>query len=333
MTTLPPAPLKLGVLLPTRRLVMTDDAPPNAEPLLRMAEAAAAASLDSVWVGDSLTAKPRLEPLTTLAAVAMRAPRVRIGTAVLLAALRHPVALAQAAATVDALSNGRLILGAGVGGAFNDAQRREWRSAGVDPASRASRFEEVVEITSRLTRGESVSFASRHFNLDAVSVRPKSAQTNGVPFLIACHWRAGRENQFHRAAKLGAGFMSISDYPDEYARVVEKVQEHAAALAHQSHPSAAPAASPEATFYMTVNLDRDENRAARSADAFLRMYYGINIWQDRWGPFGHPNRIADRIREYHAAGAQTIIVRFAALDQEAQLDAFLNEIAPQFPPV
>ena len=148
--------LKLGILLPTRQLVMSSDEPPNVEPLMAMAEAAEQAGLDSVWVGDSLTAKPRLEPLTTLAAIAMRTRRVRLGTAVLLAALRHPVALAQAAATVDAISRGRLILGAGVGGAFNAAQRQEWRNAGVDPARRASRFEEVVEIANRLTQGETV---------------------------------------------------------------------------------------------------------------------------------------------------------------------------------
>ena len=124
--------LKLGILLPTRGLVMESDEPPSIEPLLSMAEAVEQAGLDSVWVGDSLTAKPRLEPLTTLSAIAMRTQRrVRLGTAVMLAALRHPVQLAQMAATVDTISGGRLILGAGVGGAFNDAQQQEWLNVGV----------------------------------------------------------------------------------------------------------------------------------------------------------------------------------------------------------
>ena len=211
--------LKLGVLLPTRGLVMGSDGPPSIEPLLSMAEQAEQAGLDSVWVGDSLTAKPRLEPLTTLTAVAMRTQRVRLGTAVMLAALRHPVSLAQASATVDTISGGRLILGAGVGGAFNDAQQQEWLNVGVKPSQRASRFEEVLEIATRLTRGEAVTFEGRHFNFNEVSVLPRAVQTNGVPFLVACHWRAGRERQFQRAARLGAGFMSISDYPDDYDRV------------------------------------------------------------------------------------------------------------------
>ena len=313
--------LKLGILLPTRGLVMGSDEPPSIAPLLAMAQAVEQAGLDSVWVGDSLTAKPRLEPLTTLAAIAMRTQRVRLGTAVMLAALRHPVQLAQMAATVDTISGGRLILGAGVGGAFNAAQQQEWLNVGVKPSQRARRFEEVLEITNGLTGGEEVTFEGRHFNYDGVSVQPRAVQPNGVPFLVACHWRAGRERQFQRAAKLGAGFMSISDYPDEYARVVDRVRGYTAE--YGGDPEA-----PEATFYMTVNLREDETAAAEEADTFLRQYYGSNIWGDRWGPFGNPPKVAERISQYHEAGAQTIIVRFASFEQERQLDTFLNAIVP-----
>ena len=311
--------LKLGILLPTRGLVMGSDEPPSIAPLIAMAQAVEQAGLDSVWVGDSLTAKPRLEPLTTLAALAMRTQRVRLGTAVMLAALRHPVQLAQMAATVDTISGGRLILGAGVGGAFNAAQQQEWLNVGVKPSQRARRFEEVLEITNGLTCGEEVTFEGRHFNYDGVSVQPRAVQPNGVPFLVACHWRAGRERQFQRAAKLGAGFMSISDYPGEYSRVVDRVRGYTAEYGGDPE-------SPEATFYMTVNLREDETAAAEEADTFLHQYYGSNIWGDRWGPFGNPQRVAERISQYHEAGAQTIIVRFASFEQERQLDIFLNDI-------
>ena len=313
--------LKLGVLLPTRGLVMGSDGPPSVMPLLAMAAAVEQAGLDSVWVGDSLTAKPRLEPLTTLAAIGARTERVRLGTAVMLAALRHPVSLAQMAATVDAISGGRLVLGAGVGGAFNAAQQQEWRNVGVEPSQRARRFEEVLELTNRLTAGESVAFDGRHFSLDDVSVQPRALQAGGVPFLVACHWRAGRERQFQRAARLGAGFMSISDYPAEYARVVERVRGYAAEYGKD-------AAALEASFYMTVNLAADETAAGAEADAFLHQYYGTNIWGDRWGPFGNPGRVAERIAQYAEAGAQTVIVRFASFEQERQLDVFLDKIVP-----
>ena len=239
--------MKFGILLPTRRIVMEGGDTGGFDEIIRLARKAEDAGLDSVWVGDSLTAKPRLEPLTTLTAVASHTRRVRLGTAVLLAALRHPVHLAHQAATLDFISGGRLILGAGVGGAFNEAQRREWMDAGVDAHSRAGRFEEVVTIVRSLTAGEAVNHHGRHFRLDDVRIAPTSPQVGGVPFLIAAHWRARREGQFVRAARLGAGIISISDYPEEYARVVERVQHHAQTLSPDAKPL-------ERTFYMTVNL-------------------------------------------------------------------------------
>jgi alkanesulfonate monooxygenase SsuD/methylene tetrahydromethanopterin reductase-like flavin-dependent oxidoreductase (luciferase family) len=315
--------LKLGVLLPTRWLLMPDERVGDVETLFSMAEAVEQAGLDSVWVGDSLTAKPRLEPLAALTAIAMRTRRVRLGTAVLLAALRHPVTLAHTIGTLDLVSGGRAVRGAGVGGAFNEGQRQEWRSVGVDPSRRASRFEEVIEIASRLSTGEAVTYQGKHFSLDSVSILPRSSQPGGVPFLVACHWRAGREAQFQRAARLGDGLISISDYPDEYASVLERVRACSDEVGRDFDQM-------ERAFYMTINLNKNEGKAAEDADRFLNYYYGMNIWGDRWGPYGHPERAIERMRRYAEAGAETIIVRFASLEQERQLDIFLNEVAPVF---
>ena len=313
--------LRLGILLPTRGVLFDDSESGGLGPILNMAKSAEAAGLDSVWVGDSLTAKPRLEPLTTLAAVATHTQRVRLGTAVMLPALRHPVLLAHAAGTVDLISEGRLVLGVGVGGAFNDAQQREWRSAGVEPSERASRMEEVVGLLKRLTAGETVSHKGRHFELDEVQVQPRSRHPGGVPVLVACHWRAGRDSQFLRSATLGDGYISISDYPEEYAQVTERVR-------HYAEADGKDFGAVEAAFYMTVNLGQDAQGATDEADAFLRRYYGMNMWGDRWGPFGPPELAAERMRRYADAGAGTIIVRFASFEQERQLETFLSEVVP-----
>ena len=111
--------VKLGILLPTRGLLLRGEQPPNIDRIISLANTVEQAGLDSVWVGDSLMAKPRMEPLAILGALAARTSRVRLGTAVLLPALRHPVLLAQTMATVDLISGGRLVIGAGVGGAFS----------------------------------------------------------------------------------------------------------------------------------------------------------------------------------------------------------------------
>ena len=302
---------------------MRPDQPDNADIVLTLAERAEEGGLDSVWVGDSLTAKPRLEPLTTLAAVAGRTKRVRLGTAVLLAALRHPVLLAHIAGTLDLISRGRLLLAVGVGGAFNDDQKREWQAAGVSPIKRTRRLEELVEVLKGLGAGKSVSMQGQHFNLDSVTMKPSNVQPGGVPVLLACHHRAGTDAQFRRAARLGDGIIGISDAPEEFAEVIKKVHHYAGEAGRNPEDL-------ESTFYMTVNLSSDRAAAKEEAEAYLMNYYGANIWGDSWGPFGPPELAAERIRQYSEAGAQTIIVRFASHNQEEQLETFLSEVVPSF---
>jgi alkanesulfonate monooxygenase SsuD/methylene tetrahydromethanopterin reductase-like flavin-dependent oxidoreductase (luciferase family) len=121
-----------GVLLPTRGvLVYANGGPPRVELNWQMAETAERLGYDSVWVGDSITSKLRLEPLTIMAALAARTHRVKVGTAVMLTALRHPVHLAHAVATVDQISGGRVILGVGAGRGDHQMFVQEHAAVGV----------------------------------------------------------------------------------------------------------------------------------------------------------------------------------------------------------
>ena len=315
--------VKLGILLPTRGLLLRGEQPPNMDRIIGLAETVERAGLDGVWVGDSLVAKPRMEPLAVLAALAARTSRVRLGTAVLLPALRHPVLLAQTLATVELISGGRLVIGAGVGGAFNDDQKREWEAAGVPPKGRGRRFEEIIEIVEGLGSGEPYTFHGRDFDLDATLMRPVPARDGGVPFLLASHYRAQSQAQIRRAARLGAGIISISDTPDEFAQVIQQVAKKAAELGRDP-------AGLENTFYMTVNMEPDLKKAESDAVEWLTGYYGSDIWGTRWGPFGGAESVAERINEYVAAGAGTVVVRFASFEPENQLEMFLEKVAPAF---
>ena len=314
---------KLGVLLPTRGILLRGEQPSNAERVFRMAASVEEAGLDSVWVGDSLVAKPRLEPLSILGALAARTSRVRLGTAVLLPALRHPVLLAQTTATVDLISGGRLVIGAGVGGAFNDEQRGEWAAASVDAKRRARRFEEIVEIAKGLGQGQPHSHEGRHFSLDSVRMLPAATQPEGIPWLLATHYRAGKPAQVDRAARIGDGVVAISDAPAEFAEVIAQVDAKAEEYGRDTK-------NRENVFYLTVNLDEDSGAAKADAEDWLMRYYGANIWGSRWGPFGGLQNVADRMTEYFEAGADTVIVRLATFDPERQLDVFLDRIASQF---
>ncbi|MEE9284917.1 MAG: LLM class flavin-dependent oxidoreductase, partial [Dehalococcoidia bacterium] len=291
--------------------------------ILAMAETAEGHGCDSVWVGDSLTAKPRLEALGVLSAVAARTSRVRLGTAVLLAALRHPVLLAQTVATLDIISGGRTVLGVGVGGAFTPEMRQEWLAATVPPSQRAGRLEETLTLLRRLWTEPAVTFHGRHFHLDDVALEPKPAQRSGVPILIACHQRAGVEAQFRRVAALGDGYISITDSPQQYAETARAVKRYALEEGREFRTM-------EAVFYMTVNLHADKDRAEDEANAYLLQYYGVNHWGDRWGPFGPPSAVVAAMKSYVAAGAGTIILRFASFDPLSQLSAFAREVMPAF---
>ena len=310
--------------MPTRGLLLRGEQPRNADLILNLARKIESAGLDSVWVGDSLTAKPRLEPLAMLAAIASVTERVRLGTAVLLAALRQPVLLAQTMNTVDLISEGRLLIAAGVGGTFNEDQVKEWQAAGINSRTRASRMEELVQVVKKLGEEGTATFSGKHFEIDSVAVGPKPTQENGIPILLACHWRAkGRDAQIRRAAQWSDGVISISDTPEEYRQLVEQVNSQAAEFGRSG-------ADLEKTFYLTVNVDGDVSAATAEAEDFLTRYYGAEIWGNRWGPFGDPERVAQRMAEYAEAGAETLVVRFASFEPEKQLDIFLDRVAPNF---
>src|SRR4051794_12605509 len=106
--------MEIGYLLPTRDQDVLDAHDPGR--LVAQARRAEELGLDSVWAGDSPVTRPRADPIVLLSAVAQATERVALGTAVLLPALRHPILLAHQLATLDRLSDGRVI--AGMGGGF-----------------------------------------------------------------------------------------------------------------------------------------------------------------------------------------------------------------------
>ena len=150
--------LRIGYLLPTREQIM--EGRPEVAPLLDLAEKAEQLGFDSLWVGDSLLARPRHKPLTLLAAVAGRTRRAALGTAVLLPALRNPVLLAHQAATLDQASEGRLILGVGIAADVPNI-RAEFKAAGVPFEKRVGRMLEGLRLCRALWSGEEVDWDGR----------------------------------------------------------------------------------------------------------------------------------------------------------------------------
>src|SRR4029434_10405808 len=153
---------KFGILLPTREAIMSGRADPSG--LYQIAERAETLGFHSVWVGDSLTARPRIDALTTLAAIGARTQRVRLGTAIFLAALRHPILLAYQLASLDWMNGGRIDLGVGCRAHKALTQEHEFEILGLVPGTRMKMSEEFVHVMRRLWRETDVSYAGAFTN-------------------------------------------------------------------------------------------------------------------------------------------------------------------------
>jgi alkanesulfonate monooxygenase SsuD/methylene tetrahydromethanopterin reductase-like flavin-dependent oxidoreductase (luciferase family) len=147
------------------------------EELASYAARAESLGLSSFWVPDRLVpvggylsftgAAPLLEPLTSLAFVAARTTRIVLGTAVVIAPLRHPLVLAKAAANVRHLSDGRLILGLGTGWA-----PEEFAALELPRGQRGSRTDEAIDVLRASFTGEPFDHHGPHHSFSGVRIEP-----------------------------------------------------------------------------------------------------------------------------------------------------------------
>ena len=308
--------IEFGALIPTREAVMSGH--PETAPLLALAERAEAAGFDSVWIGDSLTARPRHEPLTLLAAAAARTRRVRLGTAVLLPALRPPVVLAHVVGTLDRIAGGRLVLGVGIA-ADTPAIRREFAAAGVPWERRVGRFLETLEICRALWRGDGVSFRGKHFTVEDVTVEPKPHRSGGPPIWIG----GSGPTALREAARFDAWFPtgpSASFFAEHFPQV------RAAARAAGRAPDAV-----EGAAYVTLALDPSRAAAEQRLHSFLETYYAApaRVILARQAAYAGPAEgCVEWLRPWIDAGARHIVLRFAGGDQIAQVDEAARRLLP-----
>ena len=307
-----------GFLLPTREIVMNQEVP-NFREIVDLAEHAEALGFDSVWVGDSVLARPRFEALTTLAAVAARTQRVRLGTGVLLPMLRHPVVLANEVASLDHVANGRLILGVGIGGNA-PAVAREFAACGISINRRVGLFEESLALLRRLWTEPEVTFQGRYFQLQSVRLGLRPLQKSGVPL-----WVAGRvDNALRRILRLGDGWLPISSSPEAFKSDWDRLQALGQEIGRDAREL-------HRCLYTTLNVNADVAQSDRELRAFIESYYGIpyDVMARQNGLCaGSPEQCSAWLKAFIAAGAQTIVVRFGSPDQTGQLARFAKEVLP-----
>jgi alkanesulfonate monooxygenase SsuD/methylene tetrahydromethanopterin reductase-like flavin-dependent oxidoreductase (luciferase family) len=314
--------MRIGILVPTRGVVMHSARRPPVDECWTMARHADAAGYDAVWVGDSVVAKPRLEPLTTLAYLAGITTRVRLGTAVLLPALRHPVVLAGQIANVDQISRGRVVLGLGVGWGLPSAER-EWAACGADHKRRVRRLEEHVEIWRLLWRDEPLTHRGEDYELTEHTIGPLPWTAAGPPVLITAANRGEfLPAQFDRFARLGDGIITTYVHAEECRAVREAAEE---ALARRRRA----AARFPLCVYTTVRMDDDPRVAERVTTEFLATYYGGGVHSRGTMGLGPAEVVVAALRRYAAAGVTDLCIRFVGDDQLAQLERFTREVLPE----
>src|SRR6267143_976102 len=296
--------VEFGVLIPTREVVMSGR--PETGPLLAMAERAEAAGFDSVWVGDSLTARPRHEPLTLMSAIAARTRRVRIGTGVLLPALRPPVVLAHVIGTLDRVAEGRVILGVGIA-ADAPAIRKEFAAAGVPWDRRVGRFLETLEICRALWSRDHVAFHGKHFTLDDVTMEPKPPRAGGPPIWIG----GSGPTALREAARFDAWFPTGPS--------VEFFAEHFPAVQKAARAAGRPA-------------DAVTAAAEQRLNTFLETYYAApaRTILARQATYAGPiEGCAEWLQRWIDSGVRHFTLRFAGGDQLEQVDEAASKLLPR----
>ena len=316
--------MEIGLLLHTRQIVRQEDAAKSFEQLWSDAAQAEELGFDHIWLGDSVTVldKARGDCLTTMAALAARTTKIRVGAVPMLPALRNPVLLAHALATLDVISKGRITLGVSVG-PVRDYIQRQFAACGVPPQEKAGRLSESIEIMRQLWSETTVSYDGRYYKLRDVGILPHPAQKPGIPIWIAAD---RHENAFKRVGRLGDGWVTLTPTLERFAAARQKIDQYARehGRAGKCRPTG---------LFAAFNIQSDGERARAEGWQWMERFFEQP--KEKLGHFfaifGTPEECLRLLKGYVAAGLNTIIARIASDDVRSQARFLLNEIKPQLP--
>lgn len=274
-----------------------------------------AGGIDSLWQTDRIVSRePILEAMSVMAALAGRTRRLKFGVNVLSLAFRDPVLVAKQCATIDFLSDGRLLPAFGIGSPLGP----EWRSLNLDTRTRGRKTDEALEIIRRLWSEDAVDFDGVHYHLSGASIAPKPVQPD-LPMWIG----GSSEAAIRRTARFGTGWQAGAETPDQVGPVIAAIRAAATAerrVIDDDHYGAG----------IPFRFGRpDEPGLDRLFEAYRKR-----TGRDPLDHFaiGDAEAIVERIAAYVAAGVSKFILRPAARgDGEvlAQTRRLVAEVLPR----
>jgi probable F420-dependent oxidoreductase len=322
---------------------------PNSGPLasrqniVRVAEEADRLGYDSVWVHDhilwgteqhrthlsagsaeALTESQRpnfYESVTTLAYIAGRTTKIKLGVAVLVLPLRNPVVIAKQLANLDLLSEGRLIVGVAPGAP--NITRPEFDAIGVSYEERGRITDEYISVLKKIWNESLPSFSGRYSSFKEVQVFPKPAQKN-LKILVGGGERGISPRALRRVVELGDGWIPAYLTPEEATEGVVKIRE--AAVKKGRDPTQF-----VVSHEMFTAIDIDGNAAkAGAAKSLATNFVSVEEGEKR-SLVGSPSQLLEKIGRFSRAGVDMTELKFIYSDVPSLLkmmDLFAKEILP-----
>lgn len=257
-----------------------------------------------------------------MAALAAKTSTIRIGTVPLIVALRNPVLLAHAVATLDVISGGRIIIGVSSGHQYPYAER-EFAACGVPFHEKAGRLNESIRLIRRLWTEEPFSFEGKYYRFDEIAIEPKPVQ-NSIPIWLAA---GENENALRRVARLGDGWFTVAHTAEEFSERRRKIDGYAKEYGRRGE--AIPSAL-FATFYLGSGAERAREEGWSLAEKYFRQ---PRAKLSHLAPFfGTADECARKLQPYLDAGLTAVVARVITHDPLAQMRLLLDELKPRLVP-
>jgi len=318
-------PIKWGVSLPNRGVLFGLTTIETLFQATTLAERSGV--FESVWFGDSLIHKPRLESIVMLSAAAAQTRKVRLGVICLASfPVRHPVLLAIQWASLDQLSRGRTILGVCIGGGHEG----EMRAFGIQRTERVGRLTEGIELLRQIWSGDEVHHRGKYYQLEGCRVVPQPTQKPPPIWIAVTPDRAvvgdrGVEVAMRRVATLADGFITMAVPGDEFRRRLDLIEQFAG---EQNRDLA----QFEVSIHGMVNINDNKRAAYEESKYYFDHYYTPGYPSEElikiWLAHGPPEDCAQLIQSWLDMGITTPVLRFTSRNQLEQMERFVTDVLP-----